>query len=194
MEGNTQMRRSILAITLATVLSLALSGAASAGQASQTLDMNGGLSFSSILGGNSSGNAVLSGDITSGEIGTLRGTVNFAFRDESLTVSPTTTLTFITDQTPVPWQLLTCETYFCSWTYGTATFERSHAQGPVDVRLGQLKGNGTLNLTLAPSCVANCPPPGAYYNVPSAGGFLSGAVTGSKDAGTFQMYSSPVIH
>src|SRR3954471_12470955 len=115
------MRRSILAITLATVLSLALSGAAAAGQATPSLEINGPVTFFSILGGNSNGNATLSGDINDDGVGNLRGSVNFAIRDESLTISPSSSYVLTTDEVPVSWQLFACDP-FCNWTFGTATF------------------------------------------------------------------------
>src|SRR5207249_12237894 len=89
------MRRSILALTLTAILSLALSGVAVAGQATQTLEITGGATFSSILGGNSNGTVVMSGDLLSGELRDLRGTINFALRDESITVSPTASFTMV---------------------------------------------------------------------------------------------------
>src|SRR3954469_3210153 len=186
------MRRSILAITLATVLSLALSGAAAAGQASPSLEINGPVMFFSILGGNSNGYATLSGDISDGSVGNLRGSVNFAIRDESLTISPANTYVLATEEIPVSWQLLTCD-MFCNWTFGTATFERRSGVGPVDVRLGSLKGSGTLSLKVIGSCVRSCPPAGAYYYPPTSAANLNAAVIGSKDAGTFNMFAVPVI-
>ncbi|TMC34112.1 MAG: hypothetical protein E6J24_07425 [Chloroflexi bacterium] len=187
------MRRSILALTLTAILSLALSGVAVAGQATQTLEITGGATFSSILGGNSNGTVVMSGDLLSGELRDLRGTINFALRDESITVSPTASFTMVSDQLPVQWQQFRCDPTFCGWTFGTAYYARDHGAGPVDLRLGSLKGSGNLVVDRIGDCVSDCPPPGSFYWLPSSGASLNGGVTSSKDAGTLQIYGSVVI-
>lgn len=189
------MRRSILALTLATVLSLALSGVASAGQATQTLGITGNLSFSSILGGNINGTASITGDLTGNEVGTLKGTVNFPIRDESLTVSPTTTLSLVTDPFPITWQYFTgCDQFGCHWVTGTSMYQRRHAEGLVDVRLGQLKGNGYLSVNIYSGCISDCPPPFVFVYPPASGASLNGAVLGNKDAGNYQMWGNPVVN
>lgn len=190
------MRRSILALTLATMLSLASgTAAAAAGHADQTITINGNVQFNSILGGYTNGIASLSGDITQDEVGSLRGTVNFPFRDESITVSPTSPMTLTTDLFPISWQLIRCDQFGCFYTFGTAKYEHRYGTSPVDLRLGQLKGAGTLSVNLFGGCVQDCPPPGAYvYYVPQSNVNLSGGVTGSKDAGTLNLFATPVIH
>jgi hypothetical protein len=188
------MRRSILALTLAAVLSLAASTSVAAAQADQTISINGPAMFFSILGGNSNGTATLSGDVSQGVVGNLRGTINFALRDESLTVSPSGTMALTTDLFPVSWQVFRCDQFGCYYTFGTAQYERRYASGPVDLRLGSLKGAGTLSINSFGDCVSNCPPPGAYAYPPQSSANLTGGVTGSKDAGTLSIYAIPVIH
>jgi len=189
------MRRSILALALATVLSLALSGVVAAGQATQTLGITGNVSFSSILGGSVNGIGSISGDVTDGQVGTLKGTVNFPLRDETLTVSPSTTLALVTDPYPINWSWFTgCDQFGCHFISGTSIYQRRHAEGLVDVRLGQLKGSGYLSVNMYSGCISDCPPPFVFINPPVSGASLSGAVLGNKDAGTYQLWGQPVVN
>jgi hypothetical protein len=188
------MRRTIMATILAAYLSLALGGAAlAAPAASQTIDIVGSASFASILGGSTNGTVTLTGEVSNGELGTLKGAVNVPLRDLSLTVEPTTTIAFTPQRLFQSWQYLDCQPMFCTWVTGVATWEYQRAQGPVDIRLGQMRGTGTINLNTSATCVASCPPPQAYYQPIYPGVYINGAVLGSKDAGSFGLNGTNTI-
>jgi hypothetical protein len=182
------MRRSLLASVLGLVLTLALTITAFAASASQTITVNFGyVSFSSILGGQISGNASVSGDISDAGLSGLRGTVNLPLRDSKLSIDPTSTLVLQSEQLNVQWNRVTCNQLGCFYEYGFSTFERRSGAGAVDIRLGQLRGTGTLSLATNAACVASCPPPGAWYYAPTGSANLNGAVIGNSDAGTLNM-------
>ena len=193
------MRKLILAATLALsfVFSLGQSTAFAASGTSQTIDVNGYASFTSILGGGISGPVVLSGSFADGQLGMLRGSANFPLRDEKLSVSPSTSIVVTTERLSVGWsRFVGCDPFVgCIYENGISTFERTYASGPVDIRLGSLKGNGTLSFATNSTCVAACPPPGAYWYAPMGYSQLQGAVLSSKDAGSLSMYAQPpTIH
>ncbi len=182
------MRRSLLASVLGLVLTLALTTTALAASSNQTISVYFSyVSFSSILGGQISGNASVSGDLSDGVLSGLRGTVNLPLRDSKLSIDPTGTLILSTEQMNVQWNRYTCGQFGCTYESGYSTFERTSGVGPVDIRLGQLRGTGTLSLATNAACVASCPPPGAYWYAPTGFANLSGAVIGNSDAGTVQM-------
>ena len=193
------MRKLILAATfaLAFVFSLGQSTALAASAPSQTIDFTGNASFSSILGGSVNGPIVLSGSISQGELGALQGSANFPLRDEKLSVSPSTSIVVTTERLSIGWsRFVGCDPFVgCIYENGISTFERTYAIGPVDIRLGSLKGNGTLSFATNSTCVAACPPPGAYWYAPMGYSQLQGAVLSSKDAGSLSMYAQPpTIH
>ncbi|HEY8824340.1 MAG TPA: hypothetical protein VIP07_05570 [Candidatus Limnocylindria bacterium] len=190
------MRKLVLATTLALsfVFALGQSTALAASAASQTIDVTGSANFSSILGGSINGTAALSGTISDGQLGQLRGSANFPLRDEKVTLAPTTSIRVTTEQMNVGWSRFTCDQFGCIYENGVSVFERSYGSGPVDVRLGSLKGNGTLSLGTTPTCVSACPPPGAYWYAPSGYWQLQGAVLSSQDAGGFSIFGpAPTI-
>jgi len=182
------MRKSALATLLALVLTLAFATTAFAASAGQTISVNFNyVSFNSILGGQVSGNASVSGDISDTGLAGLRGTANLPLRDSKLWIDPTGSLALETQQVSVQWNRFTCNPLGCIYEYGFSTFERRFGAGPVDIRLGQLRGTGTLSLATNAACVASCPPPGAYYYAPTGFANLNGAVTGNSDAGFVNM-------
>jgi len=191
------MRKLILAATLALsfVFSLGGSTAVAASATSQAIDVSGNANFSSILGGATYGTVALSGTISEGQLGTLRGSANFPLRDEKVTVSPTTSILVTTEQINVGWYRFTCDQFGCMVEYGTSVFARTYGSGPVDIRLGSLKGSGTLSLGTNATCVSACPPPGANWSAPTGYWQLQGAVLSSQDAGGFTIYGpAPTIH
>jgi hypothetical protein len=191
------MRKLILAATFALsfVVTLGQSTAFAASAASQTIDVNGNANFSSILGGSVNGPATLSGTITDGQLGQLRGSANFPLRDEKLSAAPTTSISLTTEQMNVSWYRFTCNQFGCIYENGISVFDRSYGSGPVDIRLGSLKGNGTLSLGTNATCVSACPPPGANWYAPNGYWQLQGAVLSSQDAGGFSIYGpAPTIH
>lgn len=193
------MRKLILAATFALsfVFSLGQSTALAASTPSQTIDINGNAGFSSILGGSVNGQVTLSGAISNGQLGTLRGSANFPLRDEKLSVAPSTSIVVITERLNVGWnRFVGCDPYVgCTYEYGVSIFERTYGSGPVDIRLGSLRGNGTLSFGTNATCVAACPPPTAYWYAPTGFSQLQGAVLSSQDAGNFSMYGlAPTIH
>jgi hypothetical protein len=192
------MRRLILAATLGLsfVFSLGQSTALAAATASQTIDINGYANFSSILGGMINGPVVLSGSISDGQLGMLRGSANFPLRDEKLSIAPSTSMVLTTDRLNVGWNRWTCDPFIgCTYEYGVSIFERMYGSGPVDIRLGTLKGNGTLSLGTNATCVEACPPAGASWYAPSGFWQLQGAALSSQDAGNLGMGGpAPTIH
>jgi hypothetical protein len=190
------MRKLILATTLAlsVVFSFGQTTALAAANAS-TIDLTGYSSFSSILGGGISGPVALSGSVSSGQVGTLHGSANFPLRDEKVTIAPTASIALTTEQMNVGWYRVTCGQFGCIYENGISAFERSFGSGPVDIRLGSLKGNGTLSLGTTATCVALCPPPGAYWYAPTGYWQVQGAVLSSQDAGNLNMNGpAPTIH
>ena len=193
------MRKLVLAATfvLSFVVSLGQSTALAASASSQTIDVNGYANFSSILGGGISGPVALSGGVSDGQLGMLRGSANFPLRDEKLSVAPTTSIAVTTERLNIGWsRFVGCDPFVgCTYEYGTSIFERTYGNGPVDIRLGSLKGNGTVSLATNATCVSACPPPGAYWYAPTGYWQLQGAVLSSQDAGNLGIYGPPpTIH
>ena len=193
------MRKLVLAATLALsfVFLLGQSTALAVSASTQTIDVNGYANFNSILGGTISGPVVLSGGISDGQLGMLRGSANLPLRDGKLSVAPSTSIAVTTELLSVGWnRFLGCDPFLgCRYEYGVSTFERTYASGPVDIRLGTLKGNGTLSFATNSTCVSACPPPGAYWYAPTGYSQLQGAVLSSQDAGNLGMYGpAPTIH
>src|SRR5438045_6518038 len=119
-EGNTSMKRAILAFTLATIAILGSGTAAlAAPAASQTISFTGYANFNSILGGNLNGPATVSGDINDGNLGDLRADVNFPLRDMSLTISPVDVLPLTTHELTDQWNRVTWDPCYAGpSTYG----------------------------------------------------------------------------
>jgi hypothetical protein len=193
------MRKLILAATFALsfVFSLGQSTALAASAPSQAIDITGNANFSSILGGSVNGSATLSGTIADGQLGALRGSANFPLRNEKLSVAPTTSIVVIAERLNVGWtRFVGCDPFVgCIYESGTSVFERTYGNGPVDIRLGSLRGNGTLSFGTNSTCVAACPPPNAWWYAPTGFSQLQGAVLSSQDAGTLGMYGpAPTVH
>lgn len=190
------MRRSALASVLGLVLTLAFTTTALAAPSDQTVSIYfNQVSFNSILGGQVSGNAAVSGDVSDAGLSGLRGNANFPLRDSKLSIDPIGTLAVHSEQLSVGWNRVTCNQFGCTYEYGTSTFERMFGAGPVEIRLGQLRGTGTLSLGTNAACVASCPPPGAYWYAPTGFVNLNGAVIGNSDAGNLGMYGpAPTIN
>jgi hypothetical protein len=197
-QEEEKVRKLILAATFALsfVFSLGQSTALAASAPSQTIDITGNAGFNSILGGSVNGPVILSGTIADGQLGGLRGSVNFPLRDEKLTVSPSIGIAVTAERLSVGWnRFVGCDPFVgCTYEYGTSVFERTYGTGPVDIRLGSLRGNGTLWFSTNSVCVATCPPPGASWYAPTGFSQLQGAVLSSQDAGTFGMYGQATIH
>ena len=181
------MRKSALATVLGLVLMLAFATTALAAPATQTINVYFSyVGFNSILGGQISGNASVSGDLTDAGLSGLRGTANLPLRDAKLWIDPTGAFVLRTEQMNVQWNRYICNPY-CTYEFGFSTFERTSGAGPVDIRLGQLRGTGTLSLATNSTCVASCPPPGSYWYAPTGYANLNGAVIGNSDAGNVGM-------
>lgn len=184
------MRKLIGALTLALSFAFSLnqSVALAAPTASQTIDLTGHANYSSILGGSINGPVTLSGAISAGQVGTLRGSANFPLRDERLTVAPSSSIVLTTEQLSIGWNRWICDPFFgCTFDSGTSIFQRSYGSGPVEIRFGSLKGNGTLSLGTNATCVTACPPPGAFWGAPTGFWQLQGAALSSQDAGHLMM-------
>jgi hypothetical protein len=192
------MRKLILAATLAlsVVFSVGQSTALAAASASQTIDVTGYATFTSILGGGVSGPVVLSGQVSDGQLGMLRGSANFPIRDEKLSVAPSTSMVLTTERLNVGWNRWTCDPFVgCTYEYGVSIFERTYGSGPVEIRLGSLKGNGTISLGTNATCVEACPPAGASSYAPTGFWQLQGAALSSQDAGNISSGGpAPTIH
>ena len=73
------------------------------------------------------------------------------------------------------------------WQNHQATFTQQVASGNVDIRLGTLRGNGTIAWATQGVCTSDCPPP--YYGNPYPGYTrVDGAVIDSKDGGSVHAY------
>ena len=190
------MRKVMLAATLALAFTMAAARVAVAAPATATtVDLNGYANFSSILGGGMGGPVALSGAVSDGQLGALRGEANFPLRDEKITISATSSIALITEQLNVSWYRYNCTPFGCFFEQGFSVFERSSGSGPVDIRLGSLKGTGSISLGTTATCVSACPPPGAYWYAPYAYWQVQGAVLSSQDAGQLNMYGNAVtIH
>ena len=190
------MRKSALASALGLVLTLAFTTSALAAPATQTISINfSSVSYSSILGGQITGNASVSGDLFDAALSGLRGSANLPLRDAKLWIDPTGTLVLQREQLNVQWNRVTCNPLGCFFEFGISSYERQSGSGPVDIRLGQLRGTGTLSLATNAVCVASCPPPGAFAFAPTGHVNLSGAVIGNDDAGHVQMFGpAPTIN
>jgi hypothetical protein len=179
------------------VLAMALTSLpAAAASGDQTIGVTFyNLTYTSILGGSTSGNAYVEGSMTNGAIGELRGTANLPLRDQRLSLSPSGTLVFTPQRFNVNWWRTWCDQFGCYFTSGFSVFEQQFAQGPVDIRLGSMRGSGTLSIGTNPACIEACPPAGASYWV--SGGFTNvsqAAVLGSQDAGLVGLNgAAPII-
>jgi hypothetical protein len=179
------------------VLALALTSIpAAAASGDQTIGVTFyNLTYTSILGGSISGNAYAEGSITDGAIGELRGTANLPLRDQKFSLAPSGTLVFTPQRFNVSWWRSWCDQFGCYFTSGLSVFEQQFAQGPVDIRLGTMRGTGTLSMATNPGCIEACPPAGASYWVSS--GFTNvyqAAVLGSQDAGLVNLNgAAPIV-
>jgi len=188
--------RKLFVTSLLLAFSLVIAPASAlAGQSSQTITATfNTVQFSSILGGMVTGTAVADGAVTDLGIGALRGSANLPLRDQKLSLEPTGVLALTPQQVLVSWWLYQCDGYGCTYFSGLSTFERSFAQGPVDIRLGTMRGNGSLTLSTDAVCTAACPPPGANYYPPTGGITVTGGIIGSQDAGNvFMNGPAPII-
>ena len=152
------------------------------------------VTYTSILGGSVSGGAYAEGSITGGAIGELRGAANLPLRDQKLSIAPTGTMVLSPQRFNVSWWRSWCDQFGCFFTSGLSVFEQQAAQGPVDIRLGNMRGNGTISIATNPVCVESCPPAGASYWVSS--GFTNiyqAAVLGSQDAGLLNLNGAPPV-
>jgi hypothetical protein len=189
------VRKPILAATFALSFMFPVNQALAASTVTQAIDVTGYANFSSILGGNVSGPVVLSGSISDGHLGLLRGSANVPLRDERVTVAPTTSIAVTTEHVNVYWFRYTCGPLGCIYENGISVFDRSSGSGPVDIRLGSLRGNGMLSLATNAMCVSACPPPGAYWYAPNGYWQVRGAVLSAQDAGNLNMNGpAPTIH
>lgn len=193
------MRKRTISTLVAMVLALLLttSIAAAAPSASQDITINfTWLQYSSLLGGSMTGSAVVTGTVTDGQLSRLRGTANLPLRDSSLTIDPVAALPYATRQLNVQWSRWECGPFTCTFTSGVSIFEQQFGEGPVEIRFGQLRGDGRLLLATTPTCVADCPPPGSFYWIPGpfAVSTLNGGVVSSQDGGTLWMNGpAPIV-
>jgi hypothetical protein len=152
-------------------------------------------SFSSILGGSLSGSATLAGSVSADgtQLSDLRGTFNIPIKDTRLRASPTGPVQQSTSTFQVFWTLPcppNCTPPPCppDCTSNFATYSVTNNSAPVELRLGSMRGVGTLTWASPPVCVANCPPPGASVFIPFLpGASLFGNVVGGKDGGSISM-------
>jgi len=93
------------------------------------------------------------------------------------------------------WSRYTCGQFGCIYENGIAQFQRSYGSGPVEIRLGTLKGSGTVSLATNATCVSSCPPAGAYWYAPTGYWQVQGAVLSSQDAAYLNMNGpAPIVH
>jgi hypothetical protein len=97
-----------------TVLRLALATTALAAPATQMISVTFNFAtVNSILGGQVSGNAFVSGDITDGVLRGLRGTVNLPLRYSRLSIDPSGSVVLHGEQLNVRWNQYTCNPFGC---------------------------------------------------------------------------------
>ena len=104
------------------------------------------------------------------------------------------TLVFAPQRFNVSWWRNWWDQFGCFFTTGLSVYEQQSAQGLVDIRLGSMRGSGTLSMATNPVCVEACPPAGASYWVSS--GFTNvsqAAVLGSQDAGLVNLNGAAPI-
>jgi hypothetical protein len=192
------MRKLILSATFAVAFVLPLNhypAAAASPHGGPSITISGSLNYSSILGGNVNGQATLSGTMAGDRLSDLRGSANLPLRDQRLTVAPTGVIVFATEQVNIWWNRWICDQFSCTFESGISIFERRSAQGPVEIRLGSLRGNGNLSMATTATCVEACPPPGAWWSAPFGFTQLSGGVTSSQDAGVLNLSgAAPVLY
>jgi hypothetical protein len=178
------------------LVALASNVALAAPAPTRTIAFNFNLNYVSVMGGSFSAPATLSGDVdTDGQIGKLQGTVYAPLGEQDLRVEPTAPTAVSDNSFGVYWWRWTCDPFGCRYDSGMSTFTQQVSQSNVDIRLGHLRGNGTLSWSTNPVCAAACPPPGASYWVSgSASSSLNGAVLSNQDAGRINAYGgAPTI-
>ncbi|HKY50540.1 MAG TPA: hypothetical protein VJP45_04730 [Candidatus Limnocylindria bacterium] len=186
--------RKLTLVTLVLALALtSLPAAAASGDQNISVTFYN-VNYTSILGGSVSGSAYAEGSISGGAIGELRGTANLPLRDQRLSLAPTGTLALSFQRFNVSWWRSWCDQFGCFFTSGFSIFEQQSAQGPVEIRLGNMRGSGTISIAMNPVCVEACPPAGASYWVQSGyTNVYQAAVLGSQDAGLVNLNGAPPI-
>lgn len=191
------MSKRIISTFVALVLALLLttSTAVAAPAASRDIAINfTSLQYSSLLGGAMSGTAVVTGTIEDGRLSRLRGTANVPLRDASLTIEPVGAFPHTARQLNVGWQYVQCDPFGCRFESGISVFEQLYGEGPVEIRFGQLRGDGRLVLATTATCVSACPPQGAWYWPPTGFSSLNGGVVSSQDGGSLWMNGpAPIV-
>jgi hypothetical protein len=180
----------VLVTLFATILALAVTtNTVLAASTEQTISFRTSAQYNSIFGGFDTGTATFSGSLGGSDISRLRGTIDLGVSSYNLTIDPSGLAQVGNQDLQVGWQQLVCGQFFCEWIFGQATYTRRVGSVPADVRFGQLRGSGTLNWASDATCVASCPPPGAfiYFNLMGYSN-LSAAVTSKDEAGMLNLY------
>src|SRR2546425_11483120 len=177
-------KRLLTLAALPLLIALASNAALAAPAATQTITLNLNLNYQSLFGGGLNAPATLSGDVNDGQMSRLRGTLYAPLGAERFELEPTAPIAASTQTTSFFWQVfLGCDMFGCYWQNHQATFTQQVASGNVDIRLGTLRGNGTIAWATQGVCTSDCPPP--YYGNPYPGyRRVDGAVIDSKDGGS----------
>ncbi|TMD61003.1 MAG: hypothetical protein E6I87_03950 [Chloroflexi bacterium] len=177
-------KRLLTLAALPLLIAIASNVALAAPAASQTITFNLGLNYQSLFGGGFNAPATLSGDISSdGQMSRLRGTLYAPLGAQRLELDPTTPTAISTQTVNFFWQeFLGCDMFGCYYRQHNATFTQQTGSGNVDIRLGTLRGSGSIAWATQGVCSSDCPPP--YYGNPYPGySRIDGAVLDNKDGG-----------
>ncbi len=147
--------------------------------------------FSSILGGYTTGSALLAGSLSAdGQLSTLNGELNFPLKDPNLRVMPTAPVRVSASTFQSSWVSgYECDPFGCRPIYHLYTQTNTNSAVPVDIRSNSLHGNGNLSWSTS-ACSGDCP----TWFTPGGSANLSGAVVSSQEAGMLNLYGpAPLI-
>ncbi len=182
-----------IAVTVVTLVLVGLTAGASVARASpdqqQIYFRFSTATFGSILGGQVSGQADLSGPIGADQsLSRLDGTLNFPLKDKRLTVSATGPTQYSTFSYQQQWFEWVCNPD-CSYVVHTYTVTNESWTAPMKIRFAAMDGNGNLAWS-SNHCTGECPP--WFFSGGSSS--LNGTVVGAQDAGFLSMWGpKPVI-
>jgi len=140
--------------------------------------------FSSILGGYTTGSALLAGSLNAdGQLSTLSGELNFPLRDPNLRVMPSAPVRASSSSYLGPWYEYVCDP-FCRYVYHTFTVTNTSSSVPIEVRSNSLHGNGNLGWYTSACTAGDCP---SWFTTGGSAN-LQAAVVSAQEAGTLNMY------
>jgi len=169
--------------TLPLLLALMSASALAAPAATPAITFsNLGLSYQSVFNGGFYAPADLSGDISAdGQLSRLRGTAYVPLGPQRFELDATAPTAASTISFTAFWQEFQgCDMFGCHWINHYPTYTQQLGSVNVDIRLGTLRGNGTLSWATSGVCTSECVPWGNPYPGYS---HLDGGVVDNKDGG-----------